>query len=61
MRSAGAVVDRDIKPSNTRDVVVPDVVELVWHEEVDRPRARRVAEILANILDNETTPGEVQR
>ncbi len=33
-------------------------VELVWHEEVNPGRLTRVAEILADILDNESTPEE---
>lgn len=33
-------------------------VEIEWVEEVDPRRARRIAEILADILDNATTPEE---
>jgi hypothetical protein len=44
------IADRDTKPNNT--------VELVWHEERDLRRLQRVADILADILDNQTTPAE---
>ncbi len=54
MKSTPAIVDRDLKPDN------PDV-EIRWVEEVDPKRARRVAEILANILDTAGTPEDGRR
>lgn len=55
-----------MKPSperNTKPIRSPADfdVELVWHEEVDRSRARRVANILADILDNAPTPAEIRK
>jgi hypothetical protein len=36
-------------------------VEVTWRPEVDTRRLRRIAEILADILDNGSTPGEGRR
>jgi len=36
-------------------------VVLTWRPEVDPRRLRRIAEILADILDNGSTPGEGRR
>lgn len=50
-----ARVDRDMKPEHVRHgVVVTDA------EDVDRRRLRRIAEILADILDTPSTPEEHQ-
>lgn len=46
---------RDVKPDNTTD---RDGIAITWHEERDSRRLRRIGEILADILDNPSTPGE---
>jgi hypothetical protein len=46
--------DRDLKPANAP----ADGVELTWHDEIDPRRVRRVAEILADILDNARQSGQ---
>mgnify|MGYP001411088464 CR=1 FL=1 len=43
---------RDLKPA---------MVEIRWREENDPRRLRRIAELLANILDTAGTPGEGRR
>lgn len=53
---------RDLKPAcvtcgNRCPCSCPDV-ELVWHEEIDPRRLKRVAAILADILDNKNNPEE---
>jgi hypothetical protein len=51
MKPARAIVDRDMKPENMPDVAI------VRHESIDPRRARRLAEVLADILDNANHSG----
>ncbi len=54
MKVARVELDHDPEPA-------PELVETTWVEHVDARRLRRVAEILADILDNKTTPAESGR
>jgi hypothetical protein len=55
VKLARSIADRDLKPYNM------PAVEIRWVDEVDPKRARRVAEILANILDTAGTPEDGRR
>jgi hypothetical protein len=55
VKPARVIVDRDVMTSNAAN---DRGVELTWHDEIDPRRVRRVAEILADILDNAATPDE---
>jgi hypothetical protein len=52
VKPARAIADRDLKPENGNQVVA-----IVRHEMIDPRRARRIAEVLADILDNASHSG----
>jgi hypothetical protein len=54
MKPARAIVDRDLKPENENG---NQDVAIVRHESIDPRRARRLAEVLADILDNASHSG----
>lgn len=55
MKPAAALVDRDVKPENLSED--EREVAIRWLPDDDRARLRRVAEILADIVDTHDRSG----